>query len=108
MNTVLTFATALWTLFFKPVVGSVNGVLIPAEIKKAIFAGLGASTLVGGVVAALNAVKPDLPSLFTSPVAASAVAMMLTQLVGLLGQVKLGETGLYHQFGEAEDPPRTK
>jgi hypothetical protein len=89
----ITVAWLIWSSIFKPVVGSVNGTLIPGEIKKAILAALGASSIVGGLIAGLNSVQTDLPQFLTSPATAAVVSAVIVQLVGLLGQIPQSHTG---------------
>jgi hypothetical protein len=113
-SAIVAVCTYLWTAFAKPALGSVNGALIPAELKKAALAALAASTVVGGIVAAINAVVPDVPTIFTSPAIASLVTFVLAQAAAQIGQLTQSQTGLeyksliadvaYRMYGQYYEP----
>lgn len=76
----------------KPVVGSINGALVPAELTKAATAALGASTVAAGIVAGLTLLAGDTSTIFTSPTIAALATFLLTQAAVQVGQLGHGAT----------------
>lgn len=86
--------TALCSIL-RPVVGSVNGALIPGEIKRAVIAGLAASGVAGFATLALKSFAGDTNQLFSSPEIAALVAGILVHVAALVGQLGHTATGLH-------------
>ena len=102
---ILALATSIWSLLFKPVAGSVSGVLLPHEVARASAVGAGSGALVGIALAALNALLPVLPTLIKNPVVAALVTTLVTTLIGLLGQVNQSQTRQTYIPDRTYEPP---